>query len=146
MRAKLLILGSMLVLGLLYQWMATVTVETYQNGFTLTSRIAQTAKIHLKRSDPSALLWCNGKKIAFIDPKKPDYFYHGEEEVNIPLRIGSTQCKTAKVFPLVKVKWSLFDFIVRFILWGIPLFVGVFYLFMFLLERIKRSVYANEAH
>ncbi|MCH9741028.1 MAG: hypothetical protein K0U38_09350 [Epsilonproteobacteria bacterium] len=144
MLKKILLMGVMLALGVLYYYTITVNIIFEHKGSTvkLVSHIPQTIKLHVVRINQSASLTCNGVNIKFINQKKPDYFYHGEEELIISLHRGENQCKSEALKLTMKQKISMVDFMVLFLLWGVPIYVIIYTLFIGILNKIRSQFHA----
>ncbi len=126
------------IIGLLYYFLITVTVSPKKNlNFLISSKISQEAKFQLLTEYKKAKLSCNGNPVLLDNRKKHDYFYHGEEEIIIPLHRGENHCQAEHIAPKIKQKIGFLDFSLLFILLGIPLFTLVYLLFIHGLSWIK---------
>ncbi len=126
------------IIGLLYYFLITVTVSPEKNlNFLISSKISQEAKFQLLTEYKKAKLSCNGNPVLLDNRKKHDYFYHGEEEIIIPLHRGENHCQAEYIAPKIKQKIGFLDFSLLFILLGIPLFTLVYLLFIRGLSWIK---------
>lgn len=129
------LLMGLSVLGLLYTYLIKVEILK-ENDFIFTSKITQNSTFHIRTDHKLTTLSCNGQKVSLDNSKKHDYFYQGQEEITIPLVRGENRCHSEHL-SAIKQKISFIDFIVLFILWGIPLFHLLFLLFILILDRLK---------
>jgi hypothetical protein len=129
-----------LTLGLFYYWLVQVEISEIKNGqFTIESKIEQEGKFHIKVVDKPASLVCNEKNIAFDNNKTHTYFYRGEEEIFIYLKRGENSCEMSRLAPTLGYKIGYLDYIVIFILLGIPIYQILFNLLIYILERRDES-------
>ena len=135
---KIVLLMGMILFGFLYHYLISVEVKVSHSEITISSKISQTVTFHLKRLNEKASIVCHNQEIPFIDPKQYDYFYHGEEEIKLRIKAGKTHCQIKHIDNVIKTKLCFVDFMVLFILWGTPMFITIFQLFIYLLERIRR--------
>jgi hypothetical protein len=70
--------------------------------------------------------------------KKHDYFYHGEEQITIPLHRGKNICQTQNIQPKIKQKINFLDFLILFTLLGIPILYFIFFILIKALDKIKK--------
>jgi len=153
---NLLMLLSVL-LGIFYYYLVQVSVSDIKHAaknanefsFTLESHIDQEVKLHIatQRYKLSSVK-CNDTQIIF-PTKKMQWFEGVGEQVNIALKRGENSFivttnnyrKTYK--PQIKQKISSLDYVVLFILLGIPIFHLIFTFFIFLLDKIKYTPLLN---
>ncbi len=136
---KVLLLSISFLLGMVYLFFTHVTILHKNNStFSIESKIAQEAKFHIRTKNTSAQLSCNNQKIEFPHIRKHDYWYKGEEKVFIALKKGINHCHGVNITGEIKQKITFFDYLILFILMGIPLFSLLFFIFINIINLIKR--------
>ena len=154
-----------LLLGILYYFLIQTPIidikhtpdNTDSFTFTVQSYIPQTAKFHVGAGRYYfKSIECHKKKISF--PKKSWQWFEGVGEQTIfKLQRGKNRC-TAIVDnpkhafqPIIKQKLTFINYIILFILIGIPLFSLLFTTFIWILDKLKGKIksiplssYANQ--
>jgi hypothetical protein len=127
------------LLGLLYLFLIHIQIIKQDNQhFILYSKINQTVKLHIQLEYKQSKMRCNDTPIVLDNGKKHDYFYHGQEEIMVPLYRGENLCKIEHMKSKIRQKIGFLDFIILFILLGIPIFQGLFFLVMKLMDKVKK--------
>jgi len=117
---KILYLIVSLILGVIYYYQIRLDITQTNNKIVINSKIAQNANFFIKTDYKTSNLICNGKKIKIDNSKKHDYFYRGEEFIEIPLKRGVNECRYRNIHN-IKPKVTLRDFIILSILLTIPI-------------------------
>ena len=129
-----------LTLGIFYYWLVQVDISKVKNNhFTIESKIEQDGRFHIKIIGKMATLSCNKKKILFDNNKTHTYFYRGNEEIFIPLQRGENLCSMSRLTPKIGYKIGYFDYIVMFLLLGIPIYRLLFNLLIYIIEKKDES-------
>ena len=133
------------VLGLGYLFLIKVDISQTSIGsnrtdFILHSKINQNIKLHLNTHYKSTKLTCNGNEIRLGNSKKHDYFYRGQTEIILPLQRGENLCQAKNLSSTLKQKIDFIDFMVLFILLGIPLFSLLFLVVISVLNFFKKYI------
>ena len=131
----------LVVLGIVYYFLIMVTISPIQNlTFVLNSKIDQKAKFHIQVEHQRSTLSCNGKPVILDNSKKHDYFYRGQEEVLISLNRGKNRCQAHNIMPKIKQKIDFLDFTILFVLWGVPLYHLLFFIFIWGIDKLKFGI------
>ena len=139
---KLWILLVMLLLGAIYLFfikvdISKISTDSNSFDFSIESTIEQEVHFHIKTNYNQTKLICNQRPVLLDNSKKHDYFYRGEEAIVIPLIRGENRCHAEQMYPDIKQKIDLMDFMVLFLLWGTPLFHLLFFIFLKTMDTIK---------
>jgi len=139
------ILLGMALFGIIYFFTIWVDISKISSSsrnfsFTINSKIEQNVNFHIQVEQNRTTLKCNNQTIMLDRSKKHDYFYRGEEQINIPLKRGDNICQAVDMRPKIRQKIDFLDFIILFILWGVPLFQLLFLLFIWIMNRIKSFI------
>ncbi|HHH51358.1 MAG TPA: hypothetical protein ENK76_03210 [Campylobacterales bacterium] len=129
----------MILFGLLYIFLIKTDIKTSSNSFIIQSNIPQNANFHIITKYQKSHLICNNKPINIDISKKHDYFYHGEEQITIPLHYGKNICQTQNIEPKIKQKIDFWDFLLLFILLGTPTLYFLLSILIKILDKIKTS-------
>jgi len=138
-------------LGIIYYFLIQISiVSTNESGiryFTVHSYIPQEVKLHIqaKRNELKQIT-CNSQKFSFPQRERL-WFERKSEELVITLTQGKNICKVQtqkniKSFHInVKRKWNYVEFMVLFVLLGLPMISLLFKGFTWLLDRLKSKQY-----
>ncbi|MCK4441734.1 MAG: hypothetical protein KAU90_06985, partial [Sulfurovaceae bacterium] len=129
----------MILFALLYLFAIRTDIETSSNSFIIHSNIPQNSNFHIITKYKKSHMICNNKPINIDISKKHDYFYHGEEQITIPLHYGRNICQTQNIEPKIKQKIDFWDFLVLFILLGTPILYSLLSILIKILDKIKKS-------
>jgi hypothetical protein len=148
-RKILFLLLGMVLFGGIYFFTILVDISEIATNskkidFTIGSKIEQEARFHIKVEHNQTTLSCNGKRVLLDRSKKHDYFYRGEEQITIPLNRGENRCHAVDMQSKIKQKIDFMDFMVLFILLGIPLFSLLFFIVVGILNFFKRYIKVDE--
>ncbi len=132
----------LLFLGVLYSYLIKVDILK-DDKLIIISKITQDVNFHIRTEYNLTKLTCNGVAVLLDNSKKHDYFYRGQEKITIPLVRGENICQAEHMSPIIKQKISFIDFIVLFILWGIPLFHLLFSAFIWLTHKISEITFKS---
>ena len=152
---KVLFLLSSVLLGLFYFYLTYINIDKVQHlrpqspSFLvhIHSKLNQHVKLQVAAERYKIQsMECNGVKTVFPF-KRMQWFEGVGEQVYLPLHKGDNLCKV-KVFnsfgkyqPVIRQKITFFDYTVFFILLGIPLFTLVFYVFMWIIDKIRKRLH-----
>jgi hypothetical protein len=134
-RFKALFLITSSILGIIYYYQIRVDITQTKDKIVIDSKIAQKANFFIKTDYKSSTLICNNMKIDIDNNKKHDYFYRGEEFIEIPLKRGDNECRYRNIHN-IKYKITLKDFIILSILLIIPITFFLISILNRLLERV----------
>jgi hypothetical protein len=136
---KLLYLIS-LILGLLYLFFINITIlKNNGSKFIISSKIDQRKSFHIRRENNQSTFQCNNEDIVFNNPKEKDYWYRGTEQINIVLYKGKNTCQGTSITSEIAQKLNFTEFIILFILIGIPLFHLLFMLLIWIFNKVWRK-------
>ena len=125
-----------IIIGIFYYWLVKVDISNIENNrFIIDSKIEQEGKFHIKVVDKFTTLNCNKKEILFDNNKTHTYFYRGGEEIVIDLKRGKNLCEMRKLTPKVGYKIGYLDYVILFVLVGVPLYQTLFNLLINIIER-----------
>jgi hypothetical protein len=144
---QLFLLLSVLGLGYLYLIKVDISetsMASNKTNFILNSKINQNVKLHLKTYYKTTKLTCNGNPIALENSKKHDYFYRGQGEIVLPLKRGENLCQAENLSSTLKQKIDFIDFMVLFVLLGIPIFSLLFLAVIWILDFLKKYIKSEE--
>jgi len=127
-----------IILGIIYLFLITTDIKTTPDSFIIYSHISQKANFHIITKYQKSHLICNNQPVMIDISKKHDYFYHGEEQITIPLHRGKNICQTQNIQPKIKQKINFLDFLILFTLLGIPILYFLFSILIKALDKIKK--------
>lgn len=151
---KVLFMALGLVLGIFYYFLIQINISNIKHvntqanrfTFTLNSHIDQKVKLHITTGrDTQGMVECNGEQIMFPLKKMQWFEGLGGEQVSFTLLKGLNHCSvkrnnSSRVYiPIIKQKSTFLDYTILFLFIGIPLFHGIFFIFIWLLERFRNK-------
>ena len=132
-------------LGLIYLYfIETSILKTDASHFVITSKIEQNKSFHIRRENNQSTLQCNTQNIIFSNQKKRGYWYHGTESIDIMLHNGKNMCHGTHLTGEIAQKLNFTEFIVLFMLMGVPIFHLLFTLLIWLLNRVWKKELKEE--
>jgi len=137
------LLSFSLALVYLY-FVQTSVLKTDASHFVITSKIEQNKSFHIRRENNQSTLQCNTQNIIFSNQKKRGYWYHGTESIDIVLHKGENICQGTHLTSEIAQKLNFTEFIVLFILMGLPIFHLLFTLLIWLLNRLWKKKFRGE--
>jgi len=127
-------------LGLLYLYfIETSIIKTDASHFVINSKIEQNTSFHIRRENNQSTLQCNNQNIIFSNQKKRGYWYHGTESIDIVLHNGKNMCHGTHLTGEIAQKLNFTEFIILFILMGLPIFHLLFTLLIWILNRVWKK-------
>ena len=136
-----------LFLGILYFYIIDTSIlKINSSTFIIESKIEQQKSFHIRRENNQSRLQCNGQNLVFNNPKKKDYWYHGTESINIILYEGKSSCQGTHFTDEIAQKLNFTEFIILFILIGVPIFNLLFTLLTWILNKIWRKKLNENNH
>ena len=135
-RFRTLFLLTSSILGIIYYYQIEVDITKTRDSIVIESKIAQTANFFIKTDYKSSKLICNNIEVEIDNNKRHDYFYRGEESIEILLNRGENRCKYRNIYN-IKQKITLKDFIVLSILLTVPITLFLISILNRLLNRVE---------
>ena len=127
-------------LGLIYLYFVETSVlKIDASHFLITSKIEQNKSFHIRRENNQSTLRCNTQNIIFSNQKKRGYWYHGTESIDIMLHKGENICQGTHLTGEIAQKLNFTEFIVLFILIGLPIFHLLFTLLIWILNMVWKQ-------
>jgi len=137
------LLSFSLALVYLY-FVETSVLKIDASHFVITSKIEQNKLFHIRRENNQSTLQCNTQNIIFSNQKKRGYWYHGTESIDIMLHNGKNICQGTHLTGEIAQKLNFTEFIVLFMLMGVPIFHLLFTLLIWLLNRVWKKELKEE--
>ena len=129
-----------IILGFIYLFFIQTSITTIDSSnFIIESKIAQQKIFHIQRENNQSTLECNHQPILFKNPKKLGYWYKGTESISIQLHRGENRCHGTYLREHIAQKLNFSEFLILFILLGIPLFNFLFFILISLLNKLGRG-------
>jgi len=127
-------------LGLVFLYFVETSVlKINASHFLITSKIEQNKSFHIRRENNQSTLQCNTQNIIFSNQKKRGYWYHGTESIDIVLHKGKNICQGTQLTGEIAQKFNFTEFLVLFMLMGLPIFHLLFTLLVWLLNRLWKK-------
>lgn len=129
-----------ILLGFIYLFFIQTSIRRIDSShFIIESKIEQQKTFHLQRENNQSTLQCNNQPILFKNPKKIGYWYKGTESINLQLHRGENLCYGSYLKRNIAQKLNFSEFLILFILLGVPLLNLLFLILISLLNKLRRG-------